>query len=123
MRRIPYLLAPLLLVASPALAHPKIVSSTPAANTVVAPTNKIAITFSERLMPQLTGGDLAMTDMPGMTTHTAMKMKATTSVGPDGTTLVATLAKPLPKGGYSFAWHAVSTDTHRVEGTLAFKVQ
>ena len=37
--------------------------------------------------------------------------------------LVLTLAKPLMAGSYQVAWHVVSTDTHRIQGNLAFTVK
>ena len=112
------------LLASGAQAHPKILSSNPAANATVGHTNRIEIHFSEKLVGQFSGVDLAMTDMPGMKMNAPMKMggiKAT--VGPDGTTLVATLAKPLPTGTYKLEYHVVSADTHRVQGSYMFKVK
>ena len=33
------------------------------------------------------------------------------------------LAKPLMAGSYQVAWHVVSTDTHRIQGNLAFTVK
>src|SRR3546814_9820308 len=69
-------------LSTPALAHPKLVSSTPAASATVGATNRLTLTFSERLMPRLSGVDLAMTGMPGMANHAPMKIGgATTAVG------------------------------------------
>lgn len=112
-----------LLAPSSLLAHPKILSSLPAAQATVAPTNRIEIKFSEKLLAPMVGATLDMTEMPGMAMHAPMKMKIATSVAPDGLTLIATAPKPLPKGSYTLAWHIVSADTHRVEGELAFKIQ
>ncbi|MBN8812345.1 MULTISPECIES: copper homeostasis periplasmic binding protein CopC [unclassified Sphingomonas] len=110
--------------ASPAMAHPKLVSSTPAAQSVVSNVKQITLTFSERLMPQLSGIDLSMTGMPGMANHKPMKVTGfKISVGPDGKTLVATLPKALPAGTYQIDWHAVSADTHRITGKLTFTVK
>jgi methionine-rich copper-binding protein CopC len=113
----------LALVAAPAFAHPKVVSSTPAANATVAPTSRIELKFSEKLVAQFAGASLHMTDMPGMKMHGPMVMKVATSVGPDGMTLIAATPKPLPKGTYKLSYHVVSADTHRIEGELGFKVQ
>jgi hypothetical protein len=112
-----------LLVSAPAFAHPKIVSSTPAAQSTVAPLSRIEINFSEKLLAPMAGATLTMTDMPGMATHAPMAIRIATSVAPDGHTLIAVAPKPLPKGGYTLAYHVVSADTHRVEGELSFKVQ
>ena len=112
-----------LLSAVPALAHPKLVSATPAADAVVAAPTKLQLTFSEKLAPQFSGAELAMTDMPGMKMKAPMKMGITTTVSPDGMSLMVALAKPLPRGSYKLTYHAVAADTHRVEGGYAFKVK
>jgi methionine-rich copper-binding protein CopC len=109
---------------TPAFSHPKLVSSTPAAKSVVSNVRQVTLTFSERLLPKLSGIDLVMTGMPGMANHSPMKVTGfTISVGADGKTLVASLPRKLPPGTYLLAWHAVSADTHRVTGTLTFTVK
>lgn len=111
-------------VSVPALAHPKLVSSSPAASATIAATNRLTITFSERLMPQLSGLDLAMTGMPGMANHAPMKITGVrTTVGEDGKTLIAALPRPLATGTYKVDWHVVSVDTHRIAGSLTFTVR
>jgi len=111
-------------LSTPALAHPKLVSSTPAASATVGATNRLTLTFSERLMPRLSGVDLAMTGMPGMANHAPMKIGGTTTaVGEDGKTLIVTLARPLTAGSYKVDWHAVAADTHRIVGSLTFTVR
>lgn len=113
-----------LLSAVPAFAHPKLVSATPAADAVVAAPTNLKLTFSEKLVSQFSGAELAMTDMPGMKMTAPMKMGGVkASVAPDGMSLVVTLAKPLPKGVYKLTYHVVSSDTHRVEGGYSFKVK
>lgn len=117
-------IAAVAMLASGAQAHPKIVSSNPAANATVGHTSKIEIHFSEKLVGQFSGVDLAMTDMPGMKMNAPMKMGGIkTALGADGMTLVATLAKPLPTGTYKLDYHVVSADTHRVQGSYLFKVK
>ena len=54
-----------LFAAAPAIAHPKLISATPAANAVVASPAKLQLTFSEGLVAKFSGVDLVMTDMPG----------------------------------------------------------
>ena len=113
-----------LLAAGPAFAHPKLISATPAANTVVTAPTKVQLTFSEKLVAQFSGAELAMTDMPGMKMKAPMKMSGlTATLAANGMTLVVTLAKPLPRGTYKLTYHVVSTDTHRVEGGYTFKVK
>lgn len=106
-----------------ALAHPKLVSATPAANATVAPTNSVKLTFSEGLMPNLSSGTLMMTGMPGMANHAEMKVAATSAVSPDGKSLTLTTAKPLPAGSYRADYAIVSVDTHRVTGKHSFSVK
>ena len=116
--------AAIVATATPAFAHPKLVSSTPAAKSVVSNVNQVTLTFSERLIPKLSGIDLVMTGMPGMANHSPMKVTGfAIAVGADGKTLVATLPRKLPPGTYLLTWHAVSADTHRVTGTITFTVK
>jgi hypothetical protein len=112
------LIAPL-----PAFAHPKLVSATPAPNAATAPTARLQLVFSEKLVAQFSGAEVVMTDMPGMKMRGPVRMPVKASIAEDGKTLVLTLAKPLPKGSYRVDWHVVSIDTHRVKGNYSFKVQ
>lgn len=122
MRFAPIVAAVLLVAPVAAYAHPKLVSATPAPNSVAAPTAELKLVFSESLVAQFSGADLVMTDMPGMKMNAPMKMPAKATLAPDGKTLVVTLPKALPKGGYKLSYHVVSTDTHRVEGNYSFKI-
>lgn len=110
-------------LSAPALAHPKLVSGTPAASATVKSTSKIELQFSEKLVPAFSGADVVMTAMPGMPDHGAMKVGAKSSVAKDGKTLVIALAKPLPAGDYRVDWRVVAGDTHRLSGSHAFKVR
>ena len=110
--------------AIPAMAHPRLVSSTPAANAVVSNVTQVTLSFSEGLVPQMSGIDLTMTAMPGMAGHKPMKVAGfKTAVASDGKTLTAALPRRLPAGSYRLDWHVVSVDTHRVAGNLAFTVK
>jgi methionine-rich copper-binding protein CopC len=107
-----------------ASAHPKLVSSNPAANSTVSKPTRITLTYSEKLVAPLTGVELTMISMPGMANHKPMKVTGfKKSVGGDGKTLVVTLPRPLPAGGYNLKWHAVGGDTHRILGDLNFRVR
>lgn len=112
----------LLGLAGAAQAHPKLVSASPAPNATVTKPARVALRFTEKLMPKFSGADLMMTGHGG-TTHAPMKVAGTASVGADGRTLVVTPKSPLGAGSYSLAWHVVSTDTHRVAGNYAFAVK
>ena len=74
--------AALLAITAPAMAHPKLVSAHPAPNATVAPTARVQVTFSEALLPKLSGADIVMTGMPGMDSHAPMKMPAKVSTSP-----------------------------------------
>lgn len=103
-----------------AQAHPKLVSASPAANATVAAPGKIALTFSEKLMPAFSKAELTMSAMPGMA---AMQMPSNATVAPDGRTLVITPKSRLTRGKYVVNWHVVSGDTHKIAGNYTFAVK
>ncbi|WP_027597900.1 copper resistance system chaperone CopC [Pseudomonas sp. MOIL14HWK12:I2] len=105
-----------------ALAHPKLVSSTPAEGSEGAVPAKIELHFSENLVTQFSGAKLVMTAMPGME-HPPMAVKAAVSGGSDPKTMVITPASPLTAGTYKADWRAVSSDTHPITGSVTFKVK
>jgi methionine-rich copper-binding protein CopC len=112
-----------ILVGTPALAHPKLLSASPAANSVAVSPVQLKLAFSERLVEKFSGVALLMTEMPGMKMASPMKMAVTTKVETDGKTLSVSLARPLPTGTYRLDWHAVAADTHRVNGSYTFRVK
>ena len=121
---LPVAAATALFAAAPALAHPKLVSASPAANATVARPTRLQLTYSEKLIPAMSGIDLTMTAMPGMKAHAAMKVSGfKTSVAADGKTLIVALPRALPAGTYQVQWHAVAADTHRITGAYSFKVK
>ena len=110
--------------ASAASAHPRLVSTSPAANSGVGETKRVALTFSERLLAPMSGGDVVMTGHPGTPHHAPMKITGfKPSVAHDGKTLELIATQPLAKGSYEVRWHAVAADTHRVAGAFAFQVR
>jgi methionine-rich copper-binding protein CopC len=120
--------AALALSATAALAHPHLLSSTPADKAIVAPTKTLVLHFSEVLEPKFTGADVSssmtmVADGKPMTHE--MKLDGVSSaINPkDKKTLILTLKAPLTAGKYTVAWHAVSTDTHRLTGTYTFTVK
>jgi hypothetical protein len=115
-----------LAIAAPALAHPQLVSTDPAQGASVDAVSRVTLSFSEPLIAPLSGIELVMTGMASMPNMPGMAHRVSgvrVSLGPDGKVLVATLPRPLPAGSYEADWHAVSTDTHRVTGKLAFTVK
>ncbi|MBV4457612.1 MULTISPECIES: copper homeostasis periplasmic binding protein CopC [Pseudomonas] len=111
-----------LLLSAQVLAHPKLLSSTPAEGADGAAPEKIELRFSEPLTTQFSGAKLVMTEMPGMA-HSPMPMKARISAGSDPKTMLVTPLAPLPAGTYQVQWRAVSSDTHPITGNVTFKVK
>ncbi|HEY6814961.1 MAG TPA: copper homeostasis periplasmic binding protein CopC [Croceibacterium sp.] len=104
-----------LAVAGPALAHTRLVGSTPAANATVSSPRTITLTFNERLVPAFSKFELTM---PAHDTAIPVE----TAVSQDGKQIVGTVASPLSKGAYRIAWTAAGADGHKMTGTLAFTV-
>ena len=101
----------MLLAASPALAHAKLIASDPPANAQVKTARLIKLTFSETLEPAFSGAEL--TDAAGKT------VPVSKSVGGATITLLPLSLKP---GAYKVNWHSVGHDTHRVSGSFGFQV-
>lgn len=111
-------------MASPALAHPKLASASPAVNSTGASPKHIVLNFNEKLIAKFSNADLVMTDMPGMKMNAPMKMAATSMVyGADGKSLMVMPVKPLPAGTYKVTYRVVAGDSHRITGGYAFRVK
>jgi methionine-rich copper-binding protein CopC len=104
-----------LVVSSPALAHTRLVGSTPSANATVSSPRTITLTFNERLVPAFSKFELTM---PG---HD-MTIPVETTVSRDGKRMVGTVSSPLMKGAYRITWTAAGADGHRMTGTVNFRV-
>lgn len=119
--------AALAMIASQALAHAELVSSSPADKSTVAATDHLTLKFSEAPNAKLSGVALTQTQMMMSGKMTAMPMKvAGLSTAPDPkdkSTLVVTLKAPLAAGAYKLDWHAVADDSHRSSGTVTFTVK
>jgi methionine-rich copper-binding protein CopC len=103
-------------LAAPAIAHTRLVASSPAANATLrtGPTT-ITLTFNERLVAAFSKFELTMP------AHD-MKVPVRTALSSDGKRLVGTLERPLTKGSYRVAWTAAGADGHRMTGEVAFTV-
>ena len=112
-----------LLLSTAAQAHPKLLSSTPVDGATVAAPAKIELNFSEKLTTQFSGAKLIMTEMPGMSAHSPMGVKASVAGSADPKMMVITPAATLTPGTYQVEWRAVSSDTHPITGTVTFKVK
>ncbi len=99
--------------AGAAQAHPRLLSATPASGQPAAAAKEIRITFNEPLIARFSG-------------VTVKGPRGAVAAGPsildpaNSKVLVTPLAGALSPGRYEVAWHAVSTDTHRVAGHYAF---
>jgi methionine-rich copper-binding protein CopC len=106
-----------LAIASPALAHTKLVSSNPSENATLATGPRtITLTFNERLVPAFSKFKVTM---PG---RSGVKVPVATVVSRDGKRIVGTLASPLGRGSYKVLWTAAGTDGHKMTGEVAFQV-
>lgn len=111
------------LVAAPALAHPKLVSSTPANGATAGKTNSVTLNFSEKLVPSFTGASLSMTGMAGKA-HAPMPIAtAKPAFGKDGKSMTLSAKAALVPGDYKVDWHVVGADTHRITGSVAFTIR
>ncbi len=111
------LAAALALPVHAASAHPKLVSSTPAANASVptAPTS-ISVTFNEKItvaLSKLTLSDAAAHDVG---------LDSVTSPAGDGKTLVVKIKAKLIPGRYTVKWQAAGGDGHPMKGEFTFVV-
>jgi methionine-rich copper-binding protein CopC len=105
-------------VATAALAHPKLVKSDPAANAVVsAGPKELRLSFNEELVPKFSSADVK--DQKGQKVEVGTAAADPT----DKKQLVVPLTKPLAAGTYKVDWHAVAADTHRVQGSYSFTVK
>jgi methionine-rich copper-binding protein CopC len=106
-----------LAIASPALAHTKLVSSSPAENATLATGPRtITLTFNERLVPAFSKFEVTIPGRGGA------KVPVATVVSRDGKRIVGTLASPLGRGSYKVLWTAAGTDGHKMTGEVAFQV-
>ena len=103
---------------SAAHAHAGLKSATPAANGVVSPELKeMRLRFSEVVIPVFSGVDV--TDAKGKAIQTGTPFNDAKYKN----ILVVPLKVALLPGKYQAVWHAVSADTHRVEGHYSFRVK
>ena len=104
----------LLLAASQAVAHAKLVAASPATTAALPAPRQIILTFNEKLLPKFSGFEV-------FRNGARIPMKAT--VSKDRHTLVGAPGRPLSPGAYKVAWHAVTADAHRMQGAYSFTVR
>ncbi|HWW58819.1 MAG TPA: copper homeostasis periplasmic binding protein CopC [Sphingopyxis sp.] len=120
-----HLVAAVALASAPgaALAHAKLVGSTPAANTAVSKVTSVNLKFSEKLIASTVKAELVMTGMPGMKDHPPMKIPFTSAMGKDGKSMTLQLKRALVPGTYKVKWSAAGADTHRMGSEFGFTVR
>lgn len=107
---------------SAGLAHPRLLSTVPAADSTVGQPTQLRLTFSEALVAPLSGIALTMTGMPGMANHEPMPIRGFETSVRDKT-MIITLPRALPAGTYLLEWHVVAADQHRIEDSYTFTVR
>lgn len=106
-----------------ALAHSRVVASTPAEGATVKAPRVVTLTFSEALLPPTAAASIVMTAMPGVKDHGEMVIRNFTTAWSDGNrTMTLALRKPLGAGTYELRWQAAGADGHRMKGVVGFKV-
>ncbi len=116
-RAVPVLIGLLLAIlapASPAWAHTRLLTASPAKDTVLtsAPAT-VTLTFSERLNPDFT--TIVVSD-------TARQPIPAAKPAVDGGSGTITLGRVLGNGAYTVAYRVVSSDGHTVQGSYTFTV-
>jgi methionine-rich copper-binding protein CopC len=107
-----------------AMAHTKVVASTPAEGETVKPSRVVSLTFSEPLPPATVAASIVMTAMPGMTNHPPMTIRNFKSTwSSDKRVLTLNLRQALPLGSYDVNWQAAGADGHQANGKVSFTVR
>lgn len=106
-----------------ALAHARLVASTPAANAAVSKVTSVQLKFSEKLIASTVKAELVMTGMPGMKDHPPMKIPFSSAMGKDGKSMTLQPKRALVAGTYKVKWSAAGADTHRMGSEFSFTVK
>ncbi len=120
---LPLFAALLFSIPGAAIAHVKLVGSTPAANATVSKPTKIELKFSEKMIAPTIKTEILMTGTPGTKDHPPMKMPHTSQMGKDGKSMTLILKKALVAGSYTVKWSAAGADSHRMGSEFSFKVK
>ena len=117
------MLAVPLAVPTSAIAHTKVVASTPAQGASVKAPRSVTLTFSEALLPPTAAASVVMTAMPGTANHGEMVIRNFTTAWSNGNkTMTLSLKQPLRAGSYDVRWQAAGADGHRMKGAVSFTV-
>ncbi|MEV4257493.1 copper resistance protein CopC, partial [Spirillospora sp. NPDC049652] len=100
-------------LSTPALAHTRLVGSTPARDAAAASVTEVKLVFSDRI----SFAKVLVKDRAG-------KQYQSGAARHEGTGVTQPLTGPLPSGAYTIAYAVVGEDGHRVEGSdLTFTAQ
>jgi methionine-rich copper-binding protein CopC len=100
-----------------AFAHAHLKSATPAAgSTVTAAPTELDLIFTEDVNLKFTGVKITGPDKAAVPTGDAMLMDKDTA-------LMVPISGTVGAGVYTVAWHALSTDGHKTNGTYTFTVK
>jgi copper resistance protein C len=103
----------LLTVSEPAYAHASLTHASPSAgSTMSAAPHEVTLTFTDTLEADFS--KLAVTDASGVEVSQGRAQVS-------GNTMRISL-KPLNVGVYKVNWRAVSTDTHKTDGSFTFQI-
>ncbi|WP_180359704.1 copper resistance CopC family protein [Miniimonas arenae] len=98
-------------IAGPALAHDRLLTSTPAdGETLTTAPTQLVLTYSDEIAP--IGVEITVTGPAGEARSGDPQVS--------GTDLIVPLAADLPSGSYAVAWRVTSSDGHPIDGTFAF---
>lgn len=110
------LAAALVLAAAPAFAHAHLDHASPAVGATAPAPSELSLSFSENLVPALSGATLATAQGEAIPTG-----KATLDAA-DPATLHVPIGAKLKAGTYVVTWRATSVDTHHTTGAYKFTV-
>lgn len=107
-----------------ALAHARVVASTPTEGATVARPRTVSLTFDEPMLAPTVATSIVMTAMPGLADHPPMTIRNFQSAwSNENRTITLTLRQPLVAGSYDLRWQAAGADGHRMTGKVSFGVR
>lgn len=106
----------LFLTAAPAFAHAHLDHAAPAVGATAAAPSELILSFSENLVPALSGATLATEQGEAIPTGKAALD------GADPATIHVPIGAKLKPGRYVVNWRATSVDTHHTTGSYKFTV-
>jgi methionine-rich copper-binding protein CopC len=103
----------MLLAVTAAEAHARLDSASPAVgSTVSSSPGQVTMHFTESLEPKFSGASV----------HNVRGARVDTGSSASGSTMHVAV-KSLGPGTYTVNWHALSTDTHKTQGSFTFHVE